>query len=174
MSGITGIGCFINLVLGGVSRTNDQNNVLTSVSPAMRNSLLQVVCHADWVPGSLDGVLSCCVMVRWSCCRKWFNVDNRCPACAALNIVDKFDEFADTILGPLSNMNWIYWNEPQHNVEDWPSRYWAPQTYDRLLAVKNAVDPTGFFVCYHCVGSDQIADAGQRSCARRAVVPLRC
>ena len=53
-----------------------------------------------------------------------------------------------------------YWNEPQHNLKDWQHRYWTASTYARLLRVKNEVDPNGFFVCYHCVGAEQINDAG--------------
>ena len=53
--GIVGSGCFCNLVLGGASATLDTDNAATSVSPAMRESIVQITCHVDWDPASTMG-----------------------------------------------------------------------------------------------------------------------
>eukprot|EP00750_Incisomonas_marina_P029246 INCI7080.4.p1 GENE.INCI7080.4~~INCI7080.4.p1 ORF type:complete len:544 (-),score=84.51 INCI7080.4:795-2426(-) len=115
--GIVGSGCFCNLVLGGASATLDTDNAATSVSPAMRESIVQITCHVDWDPAST----------------------------MAASILDKFEAWARSNLQPLSSRGWVYWNEPQHNLKDWQHRYWTASTYARLLRVKNEVDPNGFF-----------------------------
>lgn len=46
-----------------------------------------------------------------------------------------------------------YWNEADFHDGDWQAAHWGAN-YDRLLAVKQAYDPDGLFVCHHCVGSE--------------------
>ena len=46
-----------------------------------------------------------------------------------------------------------YFNEPQSNLTDWKTGFWGNlETYNRLLKVKNMVDPDYYFNCHHCVG----------------------
>jgi FAD/FMN-containing dehydrogenase len=40
------------------------------------------------------------------------------------------------------------WFEP-----DWQRSFWG-ENYARLLGIKRRLDPTGVFVCHHCVGSE--------------------
>ena len=37
------------------------------------------------------------------------------------------------------------------NEEDWTASFWGASNYARLQAIKAAYDPTGVFVCHHCV-----------------------
>ena len=47
-----------------------------------------------------------------------------------------------------------YVNETDYFEADWKRAFWGDH-YDRLLAIKHAVDPEGLFFCHHCVGSDE-------------------
>merc|ERR1712137_154010 len=46
-----------------------------------------------------------------------------------------------------------YINEGDYFEQDWQHMYWG-DNYAGLRAVKAQVDPTGLFVCHHCVGSE--------------------
>eukprot|EP01084_Bolivina_argentea_P056183 102860_1 len=50
----------------------------------------------------------------------------------------------------------MYMNEENYWCAgcDWKSRYWSQPHYDRLLSVKNKIDPNQVFWCYHCVGDE--------------------
>ena len=45
-----------------------------------------------------------------------------------------------------------YMSESAYDMPNWPDRLWGAANYDRLLAIKRAVDPVGRFWCRHCVG----------------------
>ena len=47
-----------------------------------------------------------------------------------------------------------YMNENNPFDEDWRQQHWGVN-YPALLKVKHQYDPSGLFVCHHCVGSDQ-------------------
>jgi FAD/FMN-containing dehydrogenase len=47
-----------------------------------------------------------------------------------------------------------YVNETDYFETDWKHAFWG-KNYERLLAIKHAVDPDGLFFCHHCVGSDE-------------------
>ena len=47
-----------------------------------------------------------------------------------------------------------YINENNPFDEDWREQQWGVN-YPRLLKIKRRYDPSGVFVCHHCVGSDQ-------------------
>eukprot|EP01084_Bolivina_argentea_P165770 287925_1 len=51
----------------------------------------------------------------------------------------------------------IYSNEENYDCDncDWKEEFWGKSNYDRLLKVKQEIDPNQVFWCNHCVGSDQ-------------------
>lgn len=46
-----------------------------------------------------------------------------------------------------------YANEADYFEPDWQATFWGKH-YERLLRIKNRYDPTHFFSCHHCVGSE--------------------
>jgi hypothetical protein len=46
-----------------------------------------------------------------------------------------------------------YWNEADFADRAFQASHWGTN-YPRLLALKKKYDPTGLFVCHHCVGSE--------------------
>ena len=44
-------------------------------------------------------------------------------------------------------------------MDDWKTRYWGLNNYEKLLSIKKKYDPTNIFYCYHCVGSDEGSNA---------------
>lgn len=54
--------------------------------------------------------------------------------------------------------NGIYSNEENSECGDgcdWKQEFWGQSNYDKLLKVKNSIDPNQVFWCNHCIGSDQ-------------------
>jgi FAD/FMN-containing dehydrogenase len=51
-----------------------------------------------------------------------------------------------------------YVNETDYFQPDWQRAFWGGN-YEKLLAIKRKYDPTGLFVCHHCVGSEGVPDA---------------
>lgn len=47
-----------------------------------------------------------------------------------------------------------YWNEADYNDYEFQRSHWGDSVYKKLLEVKTAYDPSGLFVCHHCVGSE--------------------
>eukprot|EP00041_Stephanoeca_diplocostata_P011296 m.184050 g.184050 ORF g.184050 m.184050 type:complete len:368 (+) comp18488_c0_seq16:1258-2361(+) len=47
-----------------------------------------------------------------------------------------------------------YYNECDYRDGDWKRSTWGDTTYTKLLEIKRQYDPTGLFVCHHCVGSE--------------------
>lgn len=45
-----------------------------------------------------------------------------------------------------------YSNEAYPWMEDWAEQFWGAENYERLVAVKERVDPDGLLSCWHCVG----------------------
>merc|ERR1719148_182262 len=52
-----------------------------------------------------------------------------------------------------------YANEGDYFEPAWQSTF-GGANYARLRAVKREVDPTGLFVCHHCVGSEDWTEDG--------------
>ena len=51
----------------------------------------------------------------------------------------------------------VYYNEPDYDLPDWKIDYWGSmETYERLLAVKQKLDPDNVLWCRNCVGSDLV------------------
>jgi len=139
------IGCSGNAILGGASRDMDPAGQWTSVAPAMRKGLMAITCYVGWSAP----------------------LGKSRP-----DLVEKIDQWADTVLRPLGVEGWVYWNEPQHNLgagREWQERYWgAPENYAQLRAVKDMVDPENVLTCYHCVGWEDVENVDP------AVCPDRC
>ncbi|KRX05608.1 FAD-binding, type 2 [Pseudocohnilembus persalinus] len=80
-------------------------------------------------------------------------------------LVQIMDNFSDNCLQYQSINQFVYWNEPQHNVKNWTQRYWGGlQNYNRLLKVKKIYDPENFLTCYHCVGYNQPSEIDPSLC----------
>jgi FAD/FMN-containing dehydrogenase len=47
-----------------------------------------------------------------------------------------------------------YVNETDYFEPNWQEAFWG-ENYPKLLAIKRKYDPDGFFVCHHCVGSEE-------------------
>ncbi|KAM7200670.1 FAD-linked oxidoreductase [Naviculisporaceae sp. PSN 640] len=45
-----------------------------------------------------------------------------------------------------------YANEADPWTENWETQFWGEENYQRLLRVKQQVDPEGLLSCWHCVG----------------------
>ena len=52
-----------------------------------------------------------------------------------------------------------YLNEADYFEKEWQRVFWG-ENYLRLLTIKHDVDPTGLFVCHHCVGSEDWSPDG--------------
>ncbi|KAA8650336.1 hypothetical protein EYZ11_000705 [Aspergillus tanneri] len=50
-----------------------------------------------------------------------------------------------------------YTNEANPYEPDWQNVFWG-QKYDRLLSIKQKIDPTNLFVCNRCVGTDVVLE----------------
>ena len=63
-----------------------------------------------------------------------------------------------------------YINENNPFDEDWREQQWGVN-YPALLNVKRRYDPSGVFVCHHCVGSDQyvFTEKSRGYCLAKAV-----
>jgi hypothetical protein len=48
-----------------------------------------------------------------------------------------------------------YWNEADFFDPEWQVSHWGRVNYERLLKIKDELDPAGLFVCHHCVGSER-------------------
>lgn len=133
------IGCSGSTVLGGVSKTLDPNNDLTTVSPLMRNAHVCMSCYVAWAANSTT----------------------------RSDLVEKFDSWAYNVLY-VEGTGWSYWNEPHHNAQSnsaWQNRYWGgAANYARLLAVKRTYDPDNILTCYHCVGWEDIENVDPAVC----------
>jgi FAD/FMN-containing dehydrogenase len=56
-----------------------------------------------------------------------------------------------------------YWCETDYDDRDFQRSHWGA-AYPKLLAVKDTYDPTGLFVCHHCVGSERWTAASHLNC----------
>lgn len=48
-----------------------------------------------------------------------------------------------------------YYSESEYTLEDWKTRLWDLETYQRLLQIKQTWDPEHFFGCRHCIGDEE-------------------
>jgi hypothetical protein len=60
-----------------------------------------------------------------------------------------------------------YWSETDYFLEDFQGSYWGAEKYAKLLKVKAKYDPTGLFVCHHCVGSEFWTRASNLNCRNK-------
>ncbi len=45
-----------------------------------------------------------------------------------------------------------YFSESEYTMDDWQTRLWGKENYDRLASIKQVWDPTHIFGCRHCIG----------------------
>jgi len=88
-------------------------------------------------------------------------------------VVECWKEFDDLVKGctehfesdvwpkyrELFRMTGSYANEADWSEPNWQEQFWGTN-YQRLFEIKQKVDPTGLFVCHHCVGSEDWSDDG--------------
>jgi hypothetical protein len=102
----------------------------TSINPVWRTNLLHMVYGQFWSDGTS---LS----------------DQKKHAEHVTNQVN----ILQTIAG--GDQSGSYMNEADPNEPNWQRKYFGTQAiYDRLKTIKQTVDPSGLFICKHCVGSD--------------------
>jgi hypothetical protein len=56
-----------------------------------------------------------------------------------------------------------YWAETDYDDLDFQQSHWG-ESYPRLLAVKDKYDPSGLFICHHCVGSERWTKESDLNC----------
>lgn len=59
----------------------------------------------------------------------------------------------DAVLSEEGEPPVAYYNEDAVGLDDWQTLYWG-DNYERLLRIKDKVDPKGVFSCRRCVGSE--------------------
>jgi len=65
-----------------------------------------------------------------------------------------------------------YWNEGDYDDIDFQLSHWGQIQYKKLLQVKATYDPSGLFICHHCVGSEFWTKESNLNC-RATVTPGR-
>jgi len=53
-----------------------------------------------------------------------------------------------------------YINEASYEQPNWQTIFFGKENYDSLVKAKQRYDPSGLFVCHHCVGSDMWTSNG--------------
>ncbi|KAL7748239.1 hypothetical protein RI367_006425 [Sorochytrium milnesiophthora] len=71
------------------------------------------------------------------------------------------------LLKALAPASGTYVNEADVNSPTWQSDYFGTK-YNKLKSIKDRYDPTGFFYCYHCVGSEKWTSNDGRLCRASA------
>lgn len=56
-----------------------------------------------------------------------------------------------------------YWAETDYEEPEFQQSQWG-EAYPRLLEVKDKYDPTGLFICHHCVGSERWTQESNLNC----------
>ncbi|CAF3385349.1 unnamed protein product, partial [Rotaria sp. Silwood2] len=116
-----------HLVAGGKVSNKSINS---SVNPAWRTALLHMVYVQSWPEGTSAA-------------------DQQVGA----RTVQTQVALLDTIAGGAQSA--CYMNEADPNEPNWQQKYFGTQEiYNKLKSIKNAVDPSGLFICKNCVGSD--------------------
>ena len=59
-----------------------------------------------------------------------------------------------------------YWSETDYFERNFTHSYWGAEKYPKLLAVKDKYDPSGLFVCHHCVGSERWTEESNLNCRK--------
>ncbi|KRX05609.1 FAD-binding, type 2 [Pseudocohnilembus persalinus] len=132
------ISCYAFTDIGGVVKQLDPNHDITAIAPALREADMMMTCSVD---------LSDLTIYEKE------------------TLVGIMDYFADNYIKKQSIDEFVYWNEAQHNVENWEKRYWGKNKYYRkLLKVKRQYDPENFLTCYHCIGYNQDEEAAPALC----------
>eukprot|EP00935_MAST-01C_sp_MAST-1C-sp1_P002050 g2050.t1 len=141
-----GINLQIVLLLGGAAGGPHTANP-NAVSEWMRAGLWHVVAATGWVPAE--------------------------PAALQKEATAKVRAYGGELrrLVPASG---AYLNENDWDEPDWQRSFWgADGTYERLLRVKRAVDPTGTFNCHNCVGSEETNPSGRGGAAGGSTATAR-
>ena len=119
-------GDFLGLLVAGQgARERDTDSSATAVSPSWRKALLHVVFLQLFTANTPQG-----------------------GDTAAKGIQTVLDVLKAAYPGAGA-----YFSE-SYRETDWKGTFWGTANYERLLKVKQRVDPTGFFYCIQCVGSD--------------------
>jgi hypothetical protein len=63
-----------------------------------------------------------------------------------------------------------YWSETDYHERDFQLAYWGAEKYQKLLAIKQAYDPDGLFICHHCVGSEFWTAESKLMCRNESMV----
>ena len=94
------------------------------------------------------------------CMAGWVN--ERAPALQAQLAVGKAALWASfpNLDGDGVPLSGSYWNEADVDDPEWARSHWGDAVYARLRDVKRELDPTGLFVCHHCVGSEDWSPDG--------------
>merc|ERR1719510_1954269 len=53
-----------------------------------------------------------------------------------------------------------YFNEGDYFEPDFQESFWGRENYNRLLKIKQQLDPNGLFYCHNCVGSEEWQEGG--------------
>jgi len=59
-----------------------------------------------------------------------------------------------------------YWCETDYDDLDFANSHWGAEQYSKLLAIKDAYDPDGLFICHHCVGSERWTKESKLNCRK--------
>ena len=74
--------------------------------------------------------------------------------------IDQKHEFVHEVLGPALYQfsSGSYYSESEYSMTkgQWQERFWEPETYQRLLQVKQTWDPEHVFSCRHCIGHEEM------------------
>jgi FAD/FMN-containing dehydrogenase len=112
------------MVTGGAVAAFDRDSNQTSVTPAWRDAALHVAVGIGWGLSTpiAEQEYYFAVVSAWT---SWLR--DATPGSGA------------------------YWSESDYAEPDWQQAFWGSANYARLAAIKAAYDPTGVFVCHHCV-----------------------
>ena len=113
-----------HLVAGGAVSTADPMSKATSVTPAWRAATIHYVVGAGWAT-------------------------NATLATQAV-VIAQVAAWTDVFRAVFPNSG-AYWSESQYDDPGWQAAYWGVSNYARLQQIKRAYDPSGVFVCHHCV-----------------------
>lgn len=138
---------------GGAVAAFDRDSQQTSVTPAWRDAAFHLVVGHDW---QLDADLA-----------------------QQQADMAKVTAWTQTLREAFPDSG-AYWAESDFNEPDWSQSFWGTDNYQRLQKIKQVYDPTGFFVCHHCVElstttaaaeSDQYLVRDPMPAGRRPCVP---
>jgi len=97
--------------------------------------------------------VSCVVEQAWDQCQPedWDNCRNAMRS-EIKQLKEQLDEKVQVIYNSFPNAG-TYLNEASYFEKDWQTTFWG-KNYEKLLKIKQKVDPQDLFICHHCVGSE--------------------